>query len=107
VSWLQIEPGWSVIGSDGELVGSVVSIAGDKQEDIFDGLAISSGGSAAARYVPGEQVGLIFSGKVTLRFPSTEVANLETFRAPPPSTVWRPSAPSLTTRLSNRMRGKR
>src|SRR6266702_3366483 len=39
VSWLQIESGWSVVGSDDEPVGSVVSIAGDKHEDIFDRLA--------------------------------------------------------------------
>jgi hypothetical protein len=107
VSWLQIEPGWSVVGSDGELVGSVVSVAGDKQEDIFDGLAISLGGSKPDRYVPGERVGMIFTGKVTLLFPSTEVNALETFQTPPPSTVWRPSGPSLSTRLSNWMRGKR
>jgi hypothetical protein len=107
VSWLQIEPGWSVVGSDGEPIGSVVSVAGDKQEDIFDGLAISVGGSGPARYAPGEQVGPIVTGKVTLRFPSTEADKLETFQAPPPSTVWRPSAPSLGNRLSNWMRGKR
>jgi hypothetical protein len=106
VSWLQIEQGWSVVGSEGEQVGSVVSVAGDKQDDIFDGLAISLGGSEL-RYVPGERVGLIFPGKVTLRFPAAEVDKLEAYQAPPPSTVWRPSAPSLGTRLSNWMRGKR
>jgi len=107
VSWLQIEPGWSAVGSDGEPVGSIVSIAGDKQEDIFDGLAISLSGSPGPRYVPGEQVGLIVIGQVSLRFPSTDAGKLEPFEAPPPTTVWRPSAPSLSNRLSNWMRGKR
>ena len=107
VSWLQIESGWSVVGSDDEPVGSVVSIAGDKHEDIFDGLAISLGGSGPARYVPGEQVGVIVTGKVTLRVPSSEVDKLEAFQAPPPSTVWRPSGVSLGGRLSNWMRGRR
>jgi hypothetical protein len=107
VSWLQIEPGWSVVGSDGELVGSVVSVAGDKQDDIFDGLAISVGESVPLRYVPGEIVGLIFPGKVSVRFRRDESDELDEFEAPKPLTVWRPSAPSLGTRLTNWMRGRR
>jgi hypothetical protein len=107
VSWLQIEPGWSVVGSDGEPIGSVVSVAGDKQDDIFDGLAISMSESASLRYVPGERVGLIFPGKVTVRFAAGEAPLLEEFQPPEAVTVWRPSAPSLGTRLSNWMRGKR
>jgi hypothetical protein len=107
VSWLQIEQGWNVVGSDGAPVGSVVSVAGDKQEDIFDGLAISLGESSPLRYVPGERVGLIFPGKVTVRFAGSEAHELEEFQAPKPVTVWRPSAPSLGTRLSNWMRGRR
>jgi len=105
-SWLQIEPGWSVVGADGSPVGAVLSVGGDKHEDIFDGLAISLGGSAP-RYVPGEQVGAIFQGKVTLRIAGAEAEKLELFQVPPPQTVWRPSAPSLGSRLSNWMRGKR
>jgi hypothetical protein len=107
VSWFQIEPGWSVVGSDGELVGSVVSVVGDKQNDIFDGLAVSLGESSPPRYVPGERVGLIFPGKVTVRFAGSEEPQLEEFEAPKPVTVWRPSAPSVGTRLSNWIRGKR
>ena len=107
VSWLQIEPGWSVVGSDGETVGSVVSVAGDKQGDIFDGLAISLGQSASLRYVPGERIGLIFPGKVTVRMAGSEAHELEEFQPPKAQTVWRPSAPSLGSRLSNWMRGKR
>jgi hypothetical protein len=107
VSWLQIEPGWSVVGSDGSRVGSVASVAGDKQSDIFDGLAISYGRSEPLRYVPGERVGLIFPRRVTLRLAAAEVEKLEPFEVPPPVTVWRPSPPSLATRLSNWMRGRR
>jgi hypothetical protein len=107
VSWLQIETGWGVVGSDGELVGSVVSVPGDKQDDIFDGLAVDLGDSASPRYVPGERVGLIFPRKVTVRFAASEARELEAFEAPKPLTVWRPAVPSLGTRLSNWMRGKR
>lgn len=96
-----------MVGSDGAPVGSVVSVAGDKQEDIFDGLALSLGETRPARYVPGERVGLIYPGKVTLRLAAAEVEKLEEFQAPPPVTVWRPSPPSVANRLSNWMRGKR
>ena len=107
VSWLQIEPGWSVVGSDGDVVGSVLSVTGDKREDIFDGLAISLGRSTPARYLPAEKVGLIFPGRVTLRLAGGDADTLEPFKQPAPETVWRPSAPSLAGRLSNWMRGKR
>ena len=85
----------------------MLAIAGDKLDDIFDGLAINVDGSASPRYVPGERVGLIFPGKVTVRFAGTEAHELEAFVAPKPETIWRPSAQSLGTRLSNWMRGKR
>ena len=42
VSWLQIEQGWSVLTSDGVVVGTVAQVEGDKQSDIFDGLAVAS-----------------------------------------------------------------
>ena len=70
-------------------------------------LAVDLGGSAPPRYVPGERVGLIFPGKVTVQFSGSEARELELFEAPKAVTVWRPSAPSLTNRLSNWMRGKR
>ncbi len=42
VSWLQIGQGWSVVTSDGVTVGTVAQVEGDKQSDIFDGLAVES-----------------------------------------------------------------
>ena len=64
VSWLQIEQGWSVVASDGATVGTVAQVEGDKQSDIFDGLAVESALSGGIRYVPGEQVGAIHPGEV-------------------------------------------
>jgi hypothetical protein len=107
VSWLQITPGWSVVGSDGEVVGTVLSIVGDKSRDIFNGLAIGVGGSSAARYVEAEIVASIDPGQVALGLTIAEAGRLELFEEPPPVTVWRPSAPSLTTRISNWLRGRR
>ena len=59
VSWLQIEQGWNIVTSDGVLVGTVAQVEGDKQSDIFDGLAVESRQPTQIRYVPGEQVGAI------------------------------------------------
>jgi hypothetical protein len=61
VSWLQIAQGWSVVTSDGVVLGSVAEVEGDKQDDIFDGLAVQLTQPGQIVYVPGEQVGLIYT----------------------------------------------
>jgi hypothetical protein len=86
VSWLQIEHGWSVAASGGEEVGVVVAVTGDKQADIFDGLALHTG-SGPDRYVPAESVGEIVPSRVTLRLSATEIAQLQPFRKPAPELV--------------------
>src|SRR6188472_3937403 len=107
VSWLQIEQGWNVITSDGVLIGMVAQVEGDKQSDIFDGLAVESKQPTQIRYVPGEQVGAIYPGEVTLKIASGGIGALEPFTAPPPETKWLPGNVPLTTRMSNRLRGRR
>ena len=107
VSWLQIAQGWNVVTTDGALVGTVAQVEGDKQADIFDGLAVESAKPKRIRYVPGEQVGTIYPGEVTLTISSAETASLEPFRAPPPETTFRPSKPSLWARISDWFRGSR
>ncbi len=105
VSWLQIAQDWNVVTSDGVSIGSVTQVEGDKQEDIFDGLAVQPPQPGQIVYVPGEQVGLIYPGKVTLKFASTEADALEPFQAPPPETKWLPGKPP--GRFSRWMRGGR
>ena len=107
VSWLQIEPGWNVVASDGLGVGTVAQIEGDKQDDLFDGLAVASGQPSSLRYLPAEQVGLIYPGRVTLKISSAEAAALEPFQAPPPQTKWAPGKPPLAKRISKWMGGRR
>lgn len=107
VSWLQIAQGWSVVASDGVTIGSVAQVEGDKQSDIFDGLAVSSGNPPQIRYVPGEQVGLIYPGEVTLKIASADAVRLEPFHTPPPETTWHPGKAPLGQRISNWMRGRR
>lgn len=107
VSWLQIEQGWNVVSSDAILVGTVAQIEGDKQSDIFDGLAVQPEGGGQILYVPGEQVGAIHPGQVTLTVASKDVGTLQPFHASPPETKWLPGQPPISTRISNWLRGKR
>jgi hypothetical protein len=107
VSWLQIQQGWTVVTSDGVSIGAVAQVEGDKQDDIFDGLAVESGNPVQVRYVPGEQVGLIYPGEVTLKIAAAEAGTLAPFQAAPPETAWHPGKPPLAARLTNLLRGKR
>ena len=103
VSWLQIQQGWNVVASDGSSLGTVAQIEGDKQADIFDGLAVESGEPKKLCYVAGEQVGAIFPGEVIA---AAEAATLAPFQEAPPETTWRPGKQSFMTRLGNKLRGK-
>ncbi len=107
VSWLQIEPGWDVVDSDGGVVGVVLTVTGDKQEDIFDGLAVNIGRAGPVRYVPGEVVGAIFPGQVELRISSSAFEELALFETPPPETELHLPTQPLTSRLSRWLRGGR
>ena len=107
VSWLQIEQGWNIVTSDGVIIGTVAQVEGDKQADIFDGLAVESRQPTQIRYVPGEQVGAIYPGEVTLKIESANIGTLEPFHAPPPETKWVPGKAPLSTRVSKWLRGKR
>lgn len=66
VSYLMIEPGWTVVGSDGEEIGNVSEVRADDSRDIFDGLMVKAKLLGAARYVPAERVARIFVGRIEL-----------------------------------------
>jgi hypothetical protein len=106
VSWLQIEQGWTVVTADGAVVGAVAQVEGDKQDDIFDGLAVQTPDRRLV-YVPGEQVGTIVAGQVTSRIAAADVSSLEPFQPAAPQTTWRPGKAPLTTRLTSWLRGRR
>jgi rRNA processing protein Gar1 len=40
VSWLMIEPGWTVVDAQGKKLGKVDEVLGDEQVDIFHGLLV-------------------------------------------------------------------
>jgi hypothetical protein len=85
VSWLVVEPGWTVVAADGSEVGYVQEVAGDEGKDIFDGIVLSTSLFREPRYVPAEKVGRIFQGRVQLAVDSNDVKQLEGFLEPPPS----------------------
>ncbi len=95
VSWLVIEPGWSVTASDGSEAGKVHEVIGDSGKDIFNGLSISSGLLSAPRYVPAEQVGTITDGAVQLDLTPEQVERLGGYDEPPPSEEVRPDTTDL------------
>ncbi len=107
VSWLQIEQGWNVSTSDGVSVGVIAQLEGDKQSDIFDGLAVESVQSAQIVYVPAEQVGAIYPGEVKLKIAAADIAKFEPFQASPPETKWLPGKAPLASRVSKWLQGKR
>jgi sporulation protein YlmC with PRC-barrel domain len=60
VSWLLIEPGWTVYDADGNKVGKVNEVLGDEQTDIFHGLEVDG------NEVLAERIGEIREGEVHL-----------------------------------------
>ena len=40
VSWLLVEPGWTVVDAHGKKVGKVDAVLGDETVDIFHGLLV-------------------------------------------------------------------
>ena len=73
VSWLLIEPGWKVVGSDGEEIGRVEEVIGDSSHDIWDGLAVAAGMLSRPKYVAAERVARIEEGEVALDVTKDEI----------------------------------
>ena len=85
VSWLVIEHGWHVVGSDGSDLGKVHEVIGDSGKDIFNGLSVSPGLLKASRYVPSERVVQIVDGEVRLDLGAADFDRLEDAGPAPPS----------------------
>jgi len=98
VSWFMIEPGWTVVASNGEEVGSVDEVAGDSSDDIFNGLSISTSLLGKPRYVPSEQVAAITEGRVRLLLSKDEITRLGEFEEPPTTAEILPEQAGAWTR---------
>ncbi|HZB86623.1 MAG TPA: PRC-barrel domain-containing protein [Gaiellaceae bacterium] len=81
-----IEPGWKVLAADGSEIGRIEEVVGDTGSDIFNGLAVSSGLLAKAKYVPAERVAEIHDGEVRLDLPPDAIDDLDEHEPEPPST---------------------
>ena len=103
VSWLMIEPGWTVVDSGGGEVGRIEEVAGDSSIDIFDGLAISRGMLDRPRYVPAEQIVEITDGQVRLSLDAAAVESLTEYREPPPAEEILPDKASVVGRIESKL----
>jgi hypothetical protein len=96
VSWLMIEPGWTVTGADGHDIGRVSEVIGDSSHDIWDGLAVASGPLSRPKYVAAEQVESIVEGRVTLKLTKAQFDALGEYEEPPTTAEIEPeAAPAL------------
>jgi uncharacterized protein YrrD len=97
VSWLVIESGWKVVGSEGARLGTVHEVIGDTGEDIFNGLAVSPGRLKSSKYVPAERVATIVNGRVELDLSAEEFDGLGVHGEQPPSAEIRADTTDLET----------
>ena len=76
-SYLAVEKGCAVVGSDGEKVGTVQHVLADEEEDVFDGIVIETHlGPGGMHFVDAPQVKECFDRAVLLTIPSAEVPEL-------------------------------
>jgi PRC-barrel domain len=101
VSWFVIEDGWKVIDAAGNEIGKVESVVGDTAEDIFNGLAVSTGLLERPRYVPSERVQQITEGEIRLSVTAEELERMEEFEEPPASLEIEGDKASITDRVAD------
>ena len=101
VSWFVIEPGWQVVDTDGREIGKVEEVVGDTGEDIFNGLAVSTGLVHRPRYVPSEQVREITEGRVQVALSEDELHRLGEFEEPPASLEIGSDEPGVADRVAD------
>ena len=66
VSWLLIEPGWTVYDAAGEKVGTVKEVLADEQADIFHGVLVDQGFLGDDEEIVADRIGEIHEGHVHL-----------------------------------------
>jgi hypothetical protein len=84
VSWLLIEEGWEVVGSDGQHVGKVDEVEGEG--DIFSGLLVSTHLFGKPRMISADQVAEIDEGgRIHLSISSSNAKRLPEHEPPDPA----------------------
>jgi hypothetical protein len=106
VSWLVIDRGWKVLSADGEEVGTVDEVLGDRNADIFDGLAVKTSLLGAPRYVEAERIARIEPGRVELELAREDVERLPEYEPAAPQEAILPERSSLLDRITGWFRGR-
>ena len=99
VSWFLIEPGWKVVDAEGRPIGTVAEIVGDSADDIFNGLAVSTGLLGRPHYVAAESVATITEGSVQLALSKAELDSLGEYKEPPTTAQILPDSASRVERF--------
>lgn len=79
ISWMTLEKGVSVFGSNGEEVGAVGEVVADRQKDIFSGITLSGGLFGTERFVPAELITAMRSDGVHLSIEGDRIEALEPY----------------------------
>jgi sporulation protein YlmC with PRC-barrel domain len=90
VSWMAIEADAPVFSSEGEAVGTVESVVGDPDADVFTGLAVSIDVLGPARLVPSEHVRGIWPDRIDVALTKVQIESLPEYEETP-TVRWRPS----------------
>jgi uncharacterized protein YrrD len=101
VSWFMIEAGWRVVDAAGDEIGKVEEVVGDSAEDIFNGLAVSTGLLERPRYVPSERVQGITEGEVRLSMEADELERMAEHKEPPASLEIEGDKAGVTDRVAD------
>jgi hypothetical protein len=104
VSWLVIDKGWKVASADGEEVGTIDEVLGDRNADIFDGLAVKTSMFRSPRYVQAERVASIERGRVGLELTVEDVERLPEYERAAPQEAILAEPSSLWDRVTSRFR---
>jgi hypothetical protein len=102
VSYLALEEGTAVLGSDGEEVGHVAHVLADEEEDIFDGIVIADG-LGHHTFADAEQVAAIHERGVALTITAAEAQALPEPGENPAVMHDDPSEPGAST-LADKLR---
>ncbi len=77
ISYVALEAGTDVLGSDGVVVGTVEHVLADTESDVFDGIVVDlQFGSGGTRFVDADQVGDIYERAVMLELESAAADQL-------------------------------
>jgi hypothetical protein len=77
VSYLVLKKGTSVYSRDGEKLGRVVRVSGDRKAHIFDGIVFdTTAGPGGNKFVDAPEVGEIYERGVVLTIDAAEVEAL-------------------------------